>query len=151
MIANLCWSRNSLWAHHRKSRHLDLKHTFTLMNAWFSTCKSWSSNQQKVMFYKKSLCSACFLKWAKKEAPGNGPEGSLSVHGKVHNTNNCIFSTRLRGAFASPVLLSIHAVLAGSDAHLAKAFSSVIGGYSSLKILQKHTKKTFKLHINQEM
>lgn len=33
-------------------------------------------------------------------------------------------------------LLSIHAVLAGSDAHLAKASSSLIGGYSSLKTLE---------------
>lgn len=56
-----------------------------------------------------------------------------------------IFSIRLRGAFASPILLSIHAVLAGSDAHLAKAFSSVIGGHSSLKILQKNTKRK---HLN---
>lgn len=38
-------------------------------------------------------------------------------------------------------LLSIHAVLAGSDAHLAKASSSLIGGYSSLKTLEKHKQK----------
>lgn len=62
MIANLCWSRNSLWARHHKSRHLDLKHAFTLINVCFSTCKRWSGNKQKVAFYKKSLCSACFLK-----------------------------------------------------------------------------------------
>lgn len=94
----------------------------------------------------------CLLPQMSKEgSTWEWPQGSLPVHGKVHNTNNCIFSTRLRGAFASLVLLSIHAVLAGSDAHLAKAFSSVIGGYSSLKILKKHTKKPFKLHIKQEM
>lgn len=52
-----------------------------------------------------------------------------------------IFSIRLRGAFVSPILLSIHAVLAGSDAHLAKAFSSVIGGHSSLKTLKKNTQR----------
>lgn len=39
-------------------------------------------------------------------------------------------------------LLSIHAVLAGSDAHLAKASSSLIGGYSSLKTLEKTCKQT---------
>lgn len=34
-------------------------------------------------------------------------------------------------------LLSIQAVFAGSDAHLAKASSSLIGGWSSVKTLEK--------------
>lgn len=46
-------------------------------------------------------------------------------------------------------LLSIHAVLAGSDAHLAKASSSLIGGYSSLNTLEKHGRKQKCKSVNE--
>lgn len=51
-----------------------------------------------------------------------------------------------RGNFVS--LLSIHAVLAGSAAHFAKASSSLIGGYSSLKTLGEHIKTHFQCNMS---
>lgn len=97
-----------------------------------------SQAQTECDVQKKRFCSICFLKTARKEVCGNCPKSTVFLcTGKYVSLTIAFF----RSDKDFSLLLSIHAVLAGSAAHLAKASSSVIGGYSSLKILPKNMQR----------